>query len=191
MSKLNQKSSWWLTVAKWQDQRWLWILGGLIAVALELIAVFYFQEHLGQRPCEMCVYIRFAMIAMALFAFITAIYPKNIILKLIGYIGVFWAIIRGFLWSLNLEMITLDRLRPDYNPFTSSCSINEASFPLGLPMHKWFPSHFMQTGICGEDTWSLWGLNMAEYMMIIYGIFALVLGIMMVCWLSRLFLKKA
>ncbi len=191
MAKFDQKNSWWLVIANWQDQRWLWILGGLIALVFELVAVYYFQEHLGQRPCEMCVYIRFAMIAIAVFAFITALYPKSPLLKLIGYIGAFWAIVKGFLWSLNLEMITLERLRPDYNPFTSSCSMNPPSFPFGLPLHKWLPSHFMQTGICGEDAWSLWGLNMAEYMMILFIVFALVLGVMLVCWLSRLCFKRA
>lgn len=187
MANMNAKNSWWLTVAKWQDQRWLWILGGLIALTFELVAVYYFQEHLGQRPCEMCVYIRFAMIAITVFAFVAAIYPKNIVFKLIGYVGGLWAMVKGFLWSLNLEMITLDRLRPDYNPFMSNCSINEASFPFGLPLYQWLPSHFMQTGICGEDSWTFWGLNMAEYMMIIFGMFALVMIIMLICWLSRFF----
>lgn len=191
MTTINPKNSWWLAVARWQDQRWLWILGGLVALILEVIAVYYFQEYLGQRPCEMCVYIRFAMTAIIIFAMIAAIFPKNIIFKLIGYVGCFWAMIRGFLWSLNLEMITLDRLRPDYNPFTSNCSINEAFFPFGLPMHRWFPQHYMQTGICGEDTWSLWGLNMAEYMLIIFSIFILVLSIMFICWLTRLVRAKA
>lgn len=191
MAQKDKKGSCWKAIAKWQDQRSLWIMGGLVALTLELVAVYYFQEYLGQRPCEMCVYIRFAMIAIAIFSFIAAINPKNIIVKLIGYIGSFWAMIKGFLWSLNLEVITLDRLRPDYNPFTSSCSINEAFFPLGLPMHKWFPSHFMQTGICGEDSWRLWGLNMAEFMMIIFGTFAFVLSIMLICWLSKLCFKRA
>ncbi len=191
MVHTNEKKSWWQTIARWQDHRTLWIIGGLTALVLELVAVYYFQEHLGQRPCEMCVYIRFAMIAIAFFAFIAAIYPKNVVFKVIGYVGSLWAMIQGFLWSLNLEMITLDRLRPDYNPFTSSCSINEAHFPLGLPMHKWFPSHFMQTGICGEDSWQFLGLNMAEYMMIIFGVFIFVLSIMLICWLARLCLKRA
>ena len=191
MTNTRSDKTWWLAIARWQDQRWPWILGGLIALTLELVAVYYFQEHLGQRPCEMCVYIRFAMMCIAVFAFIAAIYPKNTIVKLIGYVGSFWAIVQGFLWSLNLEMITLDRLRPDYNPFTSTCSIGTASYPFGLPMHEWFPSHFMQTGICGEDSWSLWGFNMAEYMMLIFGAFGLLLAIMMIGWLSRVIFKKA
>ena len=48
----DQKVTWWQAIAKWQDQRTLWILGGLTALILELVAVYYFQEHLGQRPLK-------------------------------------------------------------------------------------------------------------------------------------------
>lgn len=182
--------SWWLTIAKWQDQRWLWLLGGFIALSFELGAVYFFQEYLGQRPCEMCVYIRFSMAAIFVFAMIAAIYPKNIILKLIGYIGAYWAIVKGILWSWNLEKITLERLSPDYNPFISTCSLGEANFPFGLPLHQWLPSHFMQTGICGEDTWSLFGLNMPEWMLVVFSVFAILLIIMFICWVCRLVLRR-
>lgn len=177
-------------LAAWQNQRWLWLLGGFMALGLELVAVYYFQGHLKQDPCEKCVYIRFALVAAFMFAMIAAIHPRALICKVVGYVGVLWALVKGWLYSYQLERIILDRLSPDYNPFTSSCSLTNADFPFGLPMNRWVPSHFQQFGICGEDTWQLMGMNMAEWMLMIFTAFIVVVSLMLLSALYERWRKR-
>ncbi|WP_338126793.1 disulfide bond formation protein B [Shewanella indica] len=71
----------------------------------------------------------------------------------------------------------------------AACS-TEPHFPLGLPLHEWLPYEFAPTGGCGEDDWTLLGMNMADYCIIAYGIFSLALGAVTLGWLYSLFAKK-
>ncbi|MEL4424217.1 disulfide bond formation protein B [Shewanella indica] len=71
----------------------------------------------------------------------------------------------------------------------AACS-TEPHFPLGLPLHEWLPYEFAPTGGCGEDDWSLLGMNMADYCIIAYSIFSLALGAVTLGWLYSLFAKK-
>ena len=57
------------------------------------------------RPCQQCVYIRFAFLCMTLGGALAGISPKNIILKLIAYALSFWGAILGIMYSLKLDKI--------------------------------------------------------------------------------------
>lgn len=164
-----------LKIANWQEQRGLWLLGGITALVLDLIAVFFFQRYLELDACEMCVYIRFSMIVIFICAMITSIYPKSILLRLFGYCTVVWAIIKGTLWSWTLVAASIQY---KVNPFASTCSMTELRFPFGLPLNKWMPTVFQPTGICGEVDWSFLTLNMGEWMLVIYVVYALLITIM-------------
>lgn len=176
-----------LKIADWQERRFLWLLGGITALVLDLIAIFFFQGYLKLDACEMCVYIRVSMLVIFIGAMITAIYPKQLILRVFGYATVIWAIFKGIEWSW-----TLVRASAQYkiNPFASTCSMTNLSFPLGLPLDKWLPSVFAPTGICGEVDWSFLSLDMGQWMLVIYVIYIALIGIMIFSALYRyLFFK--
>ncbi|TWO19585.1 protein-disulfide oxidoreductase DsbI [Campylobacter hyointestinalis] len=136
-------------IASLQDERAIWIImvvamGGLVVVAHSL-----FQNYIYMAPCEQCVYIRFSMLVMALGGVIAAINPKNIILKIIGYIFGFYGAIIGMMYSLKLNSI--HNAVHSEDPFgVQGCSF-EPSFPFGLRLDIWVPGLFKPTGDCGYD----------------------------------------
>ena len=165
------KTDFWHTLYNWQNQRWLWLTGAIVAVCLDLIAIFFFQNYLRLDPCEKCVYIRLSVLVIAFAMFLAFLNPKSSILKTIAYLLIAWAIIQGILWSLELNAIT----KAVENMEVSSCKFTTPEFPFGLPLDAWFPSIFMATGICGEDTWRLFGFNMAQYMLVVYAVYLILL----------------
>lgn len=138
------------SVAKWQDARFLWLLMAGSSIFLIIVAHSLFQNYVYMKPCEQCVYIRFAFVCMAIGGLIAGINPVNSVLKIIGYLFGFWGIIQGIMYSNKLNII--HHAAHSDNPFgVQGCSA-EPSFPLGLPLERWAPDWFNPTGDCGFDT---------------------------------------
>lgn len=185
----NLRTDFWGTLAQLQDKRGIWLLIAGTALFLELFSWSVFQLLLGLKPCEMCVYIRFSMLAICVSALIAAIRPSNIILKVAGYILAAWWVVRGFLWNLHLHGENIKAADPDW---ISSCSDDAVSFPFGLPLDTLSPSHFKPQALCGQDSaWTLMGLSMPEWLFVVYGGFALFLLFMLASWLLRIRANRA
>jgi len=162
----------WELAVRWglfePGRRLAWLgLGGL-ALGLEIFSYVYFQSYLQLRPCELCVYIRFSMVAVALGAAVVALSPRRAACQLLGGLVILWALIQGLVWDLRLADIYLKAADPDYY---SLCSPSAVRFPLGLPLERWLPAHFAPTASCGEDGWHFLGLNMAEWLLPVYAFF--------------------
>lgn len=178
------KNDYWGTLADWQDRRPIWFLGGGTALGLEIFSWAYFQNYLGLTPCELCVYIRFSMVVIFLGAMVAAVKPDNVLLKICGYLIVIWGMFKGLRWDIALE---LDYLKALDDPWSIPCSMATASYPFGLPLDKWLPSHFAPVAMCGEDGWSLFGLNMSEWLFFVYGFYLLGIFNLLLSWpISRL-----
>lgn len=180
------KKDYWGTLAEWQDRRTIWLLGGGSAMGLELFSWLYFQNHLGLIPCELCVYIRFSMAAIFFGAMVAVIKPGHVFFKVCGYAIVIWAMVRGLRWDIALE---LDYLQALDDPWSIPCSPASAAYPFGLPLEKWLPSHFAPAAMCGEDGWSLWGLNMSEWLFFVYGVYIIGILNLLLSWLIKLWRK--
>ena len=83
------------TLVRWQERRFLWLLMACAMGGVIILAHSFFQIYLYMAPCEQCVYIRFAMFVMVFGGLISAINPKNVVLKLIGCIAAFYGSIMG------------------------------------------------------------------------------------------------
>ena len=203
------------TIARWQDKRFLWILMAAISLFMVVLAHSVFQVWLYMRPCEQCVYIRFAFFCMAFGGIIAAIKPANIGLKIIGYLLAFWGVIQGIGYSIKLNRI--HHAAHSDNPFgVQGCSA-EPTFPLHLPLDSWFPEWFKPTGDCGydnpiipdgaqlsnlqqmitdfyKDGWYLWPpshfMNMAQACLITYVVCLIVLAVAAGCWMVTLIRSK-
>lgn len=197
-------------IAKWQDRRFLWLLMSFVSITLIIIAHSLFQHYVFMKPCEQCVYIRFAFFVMFFGGIIAAIKPSNIILKLIGYIMGFYGIIKGLIYCVKLNAI--HKAVHSDDPFgVQGCSA-EPTFPFGLPLDRWFPDWFSPTGDCGYDNpivpddvtlsslqqilvdfysdgWYLIPskhfMNMAQACGLGFGICLIALGLMFICWIIR------
>ncbi|MFM9500766.1 disulfide bond formation protein B, partial [Streptomyces galilaeus] len=69
--------------------------------------------------------------------------------------------------------------------FAFSCEF-EPNFP--VPLHECMPQFFAATGDCGNIDWQFLGLSMPACMEIIFGLFSLVLIVVV---FSRLMIKKS
>jgi len=136
-------------IAALQDGRLPWILLATIGLGLELVAYQIFQKWLYMRPCEQCVYIRFAMICLVIGGVIGAINPKNFRLKLIGYVVAIYGAVKGIVYSLTL--IKIGKAYRSSDPFGVQGCSTAPTFPFNLPLHEWFPRIFLPTGECGVD----------------------------------------
>jgi disulfide bond formation protein DsbB len=133
---------------------------------MELFSVFYFQTYLGMYPCEYCAKIRLAMIVIFMGAALAAIYPKWLILKIIGYGVTLTSAAWGLYLSAVLEGINLRALSSGWLP---PCSSGRITWPLGLKLDQWWPRQFRPDGICGEDSqWFFLGFSMTQWLIVIY-----------------------
>lgn len=137
------------TIAKWQDMRFLWLLMAFLSALLVAVAHFLFQEYGFMKPCEQCVYIRYAFVIIALGGIICAIKPSNLTLKTIGYILAFYGAIRGVMFSLTLDKIH-KAINGDEFFGVQGCSLIP-HFDFNLPLHIWLPALFSPSGDCGID----------------------------------------
>ena len=196
------------TIARWQDRRFLWLLMAGMSLFMVILAHSVFQIWLYMKPCEQCVYIRFAFFAMVIGGFVAAINPKNAVLKVIGYVFAIYGSVKGVLWSLKLNKI--HHVAHSDDPFGVQGCSTDPSFPFGLPLAEWSPEWFKPTGDCGfdnpivpdgavlssmqqwlvdfyRDGWYLWPpshfMNMAQCTVITFGVILLVLIICAAAWI--------
>ncbi|AHJ11343.1 protein-disulfide oxidoreductase DsbI [Sulfurospirillum multivorans] len=202
-------------IAKWQDERFLWLVMAGASIFLILVAHTLFQHYVYMKPCEQCVYIRFAFLCMAIGGLVAAIDPKNSVLKIIGYVFGFWGIIQGIMYSTKLNAI--HHAAHSDNPFgVQGCSA-EPRFPFGLPMDTWAPDWFKPTGDCGFDSpivpdgvelsglqqflvdfyadgWYLFpashSVNMAQACLFAYIVCFILLGAMGASWILKMIQSK-
>ncbi len=140
------------TIADWQDMRWPWILMAAVCVLLVLVAHYMFQVWLYMAPCEQCVYIRFGFLVMAIGGLLCAINPKNLILKVLGYVFAFAGAIYGLKCSVKLAAIhhAIHSDDPTAMFGMQGCS-TDPHYPFDLPLAQWAPDWFKPTGDCGYD----------------------------------------
>ncbi|CAH2031757.1 protein-disulfide oxidoreductase DsbI [Trichlorobacter ammonificans] len=203
------------TISEMQDHRLPWILMAAISLLMVIVAHSVFQVWLYMRPCEQCVYVRFAFFCMVFGGVVAALSPKNVVLKLVGYVFGFWGIIQGLRYNFKLNKIHHAAHSDD--PFgVQGCSA-EPTFPFNLPLDRWFPEWFKPTGDCGfdnpiipdgttlstmqqaltdfyKDGWYLWPpthfLNMAQVLLIVFGVCLVFLSVSAICWLITLLRKR-
>lgn len=140
------------TLVRWQESRFLWIVMAVAMGGLVVVAHSFFQVYLYMKPCEQCVYIRFAMLVMAFGGIVAAINPRNIVLKLVGVTCAFYGAITGLQYSVKLNGIHHAAHSTDLSGLfgVQGCSA-EPTFPFGLPLDRWMPDMFKPTGDCGYD----------------------------------------
>lgn len=136
-------------------QRWQsWALVIAICVALEAGAVYY-QEALMYFPCELCVYTRVWIAAIALLALLGLLvrkrrWPTRAVL--IGEIALCLGL-AGVVWKL---------LALDYGFAEAGACNLYAQFPSWAPLDEWLPVLFRVQATCAETPEVLFGLSMGD-----------------------------
>lgn len=169
-------------IHRWQSLRTTWLIMLATATFLELCALG-FQYILNLQPCELCVYQRLAVMMLMFAPLIMMTAPGNIFVRIAGYGVWIW----GAVYGLEKALIQ-SRDYANFDPLNSTCNFRPI-FPFDLPLYEWLPSVFMPTGLCGEDSWSLLSLNMAQWMALIFAIYILAAVVSVIsslhCWIAK------
>ena len=133
-------------------RRWVWGAIAALSLGLVLLAHDVFQVWLYMKPCEQCVYIRFALVMIGLGALLAFIRPACWLLRFSGYGFGLWGAIYGIYCSVRLHSIHFAVHSDDPMALfgMQGCSM-QPHYPFGLPLEKWAPDWFMPTGDCGYD----------------------------------------
>ncbi|MCB1800485.1 MAG: disulfide bond formation protein DsbB [Gammaproteobacteria bacterium] len=149
------RSSWWLLAFS--------------ALALE-VAALWFQHGMGLDPCVKCVYERVAVLGIFAAGIIGSVYPRALLFRVLGYL--LWLISAG--WGLRLA---LQHVGIQQDPATAfGCSFS-AEFPAWAPLDSWLPQVFLPTGYCDDVQWQWLSLTMAQWMLVVFGIYLLLLAV--------------
>ena len=160
------------TLQNFSRSRTAWIVLLFSAIGLEAAALF-FQYIMELDPCVMCIYVRVAVLGLIFSGLIGVLLPKFWLTRVIGLIG--WGV--SAVWGLKLSL-ELNALQVDPSPF-STCSFFP-DFPSWMPLDKWLPAVFSPTGMCSDDPWTFLSVSMAQWMVVTFAIYLIVLIIMLI-----------
>lgn len=158
-------------------ERSSWLLLFVSAICLELTSL-YFQYGLVLNPCVMCVYERVALFGVVFAGIIGFIAPRFLIFRLLALAVGLWGAIKGLRFSLKHVGY---QLHP--NPW-DQCPMF-VQFPETLPLDKWFPAFFHPTGLCSEINWTFMGFTMPQWLVFIFGFYAVALGLILLSQLKK------
>ena len=141
-----------------REKRFL-VLLGLICLAL-IGGALYMQIVLGEAPCPLCILQRYALLLIALFAFVGAAMRTTRSITVFEGVGVLSAI--GGIVAAGRHVYILA------NPAVS-CGL-DALQPIvdGLPLATIFPLGFQVDGFCSTPYPPVLGLSLAQWALVAF-----------------------
>lgn len=143
-----------------------WLLLAASAFAFELSALF-FQYGLDLEPCIMCVYQRLGILTIAFAGIVGGFGYNNIFARIIAFC--LWGV--SSIWGVQLALEHVEK-QTNSSPFFFSCEFIP-NFPSWAPLHEWIPFLFEATGDCGEIAWQFLGYSMPQWMVVVFGGYAI------------------
>ncbi len=139
-------------------QKYFWTVLLLIGFILEAVALYY-QYILGEEPCQVCIHIRIWVAAFMMLSIVMLILPRlksvNIFAHLVNV---------GFMVGFCERCWFL--LQVERGNANSSCNFY-LGFPEWFALDKWLPSFFEVRNLCSFTPEILFGVSMAESLMLI------------------------
>jgi len=135
---------------------------GLICLACVLMLAFglYLQHVVGLEPCPMCIVQRYALVLVALFTGLAAIFrSRPLLVSAVG--GAYTAASQSWLqW---------------YPPEVVSCGRDLYGMIETFPLKRALPMIFRGGGDCSKVDWSLFGLTLANWSFVAFVVLSLLL----------------
>lgn len=143
-----------------------WVVLLVFTLFFNLSSIF-FQHGMRLEPCTMCIYERITMMALCVVAVVGCIEPKSSVFRWGGIIG--WGVLSYKGLTLSIEHIHYQ------TSIFATC--DALYFPQWMPLNEWMPSLFSAPGDCSEVAWSFLSMSMPEWLILIFGAYLLVCGI--------------
>lgn len=141
-----------------RERRFL-VLLGLICLAL-IGGALYMQVVLGEAPCPLCILQRYALLFIAIFAFIGAAMPGRRGVTVFEGLAVLGAVAGAAVAGRHVYIQS--------HP-ASSCGIDVLQpFVDSLPPASWFPLVFQVSGFCETPYPPVLGLSLAQWALVAF-----------------------
>lgn len=165
-------------LAKLSRSTGYWLLLMLTAIAMEAIAL-YFQYVLDYGPCVLCIHIRILLAALILVCLLAFLLGKS-------KPSLVFSHFLSFLVALGLAERSWQTLGIERGFIDGACSL-DSGLPSWLALDQWFPYFFEVWESCGYTPELMYGVTMAEGLMLFSAAFAL-LSFLLTC--ASLFARK-
>ena len=153
---------------------WLALL--LIGLSFEAVALFY-QHVLEEMPCVLCIQVRLWVMALILVSLLVLLLRPARFMHIPGHL--LTVVIAAGLLERSYQLLGTER----------GFAVGDCGFDLGLPAwftpDKWFPAMFQVETSCGYTPELLFGISMAEALIVVSVLFMLVSVAMMVAAIAR------
>ncbi|MCG9736873.1 disulfide bond formation protein DsbB [Shewanella insulae] len=159
-------------LTRFAQSRLAWTILLLTAIGLEACALF-FQHVMKLDPCVMCIYQRVAVLGVLTAGLIGVVGHK---LRLLRFLGVLvWGVSAAWGLKLALELV---EMQTNPSPFSTCSFLPE--FPEWMPLHEWFPSVFLPTGMCTDIPWEMFGITMSQWMVVAFSTYLIALVVFII-----------
>ena len=135
-----------------------WFFYLLFSLFLEIVALFY-QYFLDYYPCVLCIHVRIILLAMMLLSITTFIFYSKIYLRIVSHI--FLLLLLFLLVDRSYNLLGVER-----GFVLGDCSMN-SGLPTWFAIDQWLPSVFKIWEPCGYTPEILFGITMAESLMVL------------------------
>jgi len=139
------------------SSRWYWLVLALGGLGLLAVALYY-QYALGEEPCQVCIHARIWVTAFTLLALVMCVLPTSKLLYSAANLLVIACAVG--LAERSWYLYQIENGRGD-----GSCE-----FQLGMPewfaLDRWFPDLFEVRNLCTYTPEMLFGLSMAESLLL-------------------------
>jgi len=154
---------------------WYWLALVLIGLSFEGVALFY-QHVLDEMPCVLCIHVRLLVLALLLLAllamFLRHFKWPNVLAHLLT------VLVAAGLLERSYQLLGTER----------GFTFNDCGLDLGMPawfaLDTWFPAMFKVQTSCGYTPELLFGITMAEALIVSSFVFLLWSVVMVVSVLS-------
>jgi len=157
--------------------RWYW--SALLATGLALLTVALIYQHvLDERPCLLCIQIRLWVSLLVLVSFAGLLIRKNNIFNSIAHLAV--VLVAFGLVERSYQLLGTER----------GFVFGDCGFDLGMPawfaIDQWLPSVYYVETSCGYTPELVFGITMAEALMVFsVGLFLVSAGLALASFLKR------
>ena len=156
--------------------RWYWVLVLITGISL-LGAALIYQHVLGERPCLLCIQIRLWVSLLILVSFVGLLVLNNGVMNSIAHLWV--VVVAVGLAERSYQLLGTER----------GFIFGDCGFDLGLPawlaLEEWLPSVYYIHTSCGYTPELIFGITMAEFLMVFSaGLLLLSAGVMLASFLK-------
>lgn len=143
---------------------------GLICLACVLMLAFglYLQHVVGLEPCPMCIVQRYALVLVALFTGLAAVFRSRG-LQVAGGVLALVSAIGGAYTAAAQSWLQW------YPPEVVSCGRDLYGMIETFPLKRALPMIFRGGGDCSKIDWSLFGLTLANWSFVAFAVLTILL----------------